>query len=97
VLHAARAVGRGNARVELTAYAGADDLDGDFTQFGDSSRAGGGTFEFDWSNQVVGVSFTNVWRDGARLPSSAGPTASGPSSACRTRASPPRWTSARVR
>jgi len=68
VLHAARAVGRGNARVELTAYAGADDLDGDFTQFGDSSRAGGGTFEFDWSNQVVGVSFTNVWRDGARLP-----------------------------
>ena len=30
VLHAARAVGRGNARVELTAYAGADDLDGDF-------------------------------------------------------------------
>ena len=68
VLHAARAIGRGNARVELTAYTGADDLDGDFTEFGDSSRAGGGTFEFDWSNQVVGVSLTDVWRDGARLP-----------------------------
>jgi hypothetical protein len=67
-LHAARAIGGGNARVELTAYAGADLLDGDFTQFGDSSRAGGGTFDFDWSNRVVGVSLTDVWRDGARLP-----------------------------
>src|SRR5688572_13891787 len=67
-LHAARAIGGGNARIELTAYAGADVLNGDFTQFGDSSRAGGGTFDFDWSNQVLGLSFTNVWRDGARLP-----------------------------
>ncbi|PYP76969.1 MAG: hypothetical protein DMD35_16650 [Gemmatimonadetes bacterium] len=67
-LHAARAIGRGNARIELTAYAGADVLDGDFTQFGDSSRAGGGTFDFDWSNQVVGLSLTDVWREGARLP-----------------------------
>ena len=67
-LHAARAIGSGNARVELTAYAGADQLDGDFTQLGDSSRAGGGTFDFDWSNQVVGLSLTDVWHDGARLP-----------------------------
>ena len=67
-VHAARALGSGNARIELTAYAGADILNGDFTQFGDSSRAGGGTFDFDWSNQVVGLSLTDVWRDGARLP-----------------------------
>ena len=67
-LHAARAIGGGNARLELTAYAGADVLDGDFTQFGDSSRAGGGTFDFDWSNQVVGLTLTDVRREGARLP-----------------------------
>jgi hypothetical protein len=67
-LHAARAIGSGNARVELTGYAGADVLNGDFTQLGDSSRAGGGTFDFDWSNQVVGLSLTDVWRDDARLP-----------------------------
>jgi hypothetical protein len=67
-LHVARAIGRGNARVELTAYAGADVLNGDFTQFGDSSRAGGGTFDFDWSNQVVGLALTDVWRESARLP-----------------------------
>jgi hypothetical protein len=67
-LHASRAVGHGNARLELTAYAGTDLLEGDFTQFGDSSRAGGGTFDFDWSNQVVGLSLTDVWREGARLP-----------------------------
>jgi hypothetical protein len=67
-LHAARAIGSGSARVELTAYAGADLLDGDFTQLGDSSRAGGGTFDFDWSNQVVGLSLTDVWHEGARLP-----------------------------
>ena len=67
-LHAARAIGGGNARLEITAYAGADVLDGDFTQFGDSSRAGGGTFDFDWSNQVIGLTLTDVWREGARLP-----------------------------
>ena len=67
-LHATRAIGHGNARLELTAYAGQDLLEGDFTQFGDSSRAGGGTFDFDWSNQVVGLTLTNVWREGARLP-----------------------------
>ncbi|HKH93064.1 MAG TPA: TonB-dependent receptor [Gemmatimonadaceae bacterium] len=66
--HAARAIGGGNARLELTAYAGTDLLEGDFTQFGDSSRAGGGTFDFDWANQVVGLSLTNVWRESARLP-----------------------------
>jgi hypothetical protein len=67
-LHATRAIGRGNARLELTAYAGTDLLEGDFTQFGDSSRAGGGTFDFDWSNQVVGLALSDVWREGARLP-----------------------------
>ena len=68
VLHGARAIGSGNARVEVTAYSGADVLNGDFTQFGDSSRAGGGTFDFDWSNQVVGISLTDVWHEGAHLP-----------------------------
>ncbi|MEO7181941.1 MAG: TonB-dependent receptor [Gemmatimonadaceae bacterium] len=67
-LHAVRALGRGNARVELTAYAGSDVLDGDFTQFGDSSRAGGGAFGFTWSNQVAGMTLRNVWRDSARGP-----------------------------
>jgi len=67
-LHAVRAVGSGNARVELTAYAGSDVLDGDFTQFGDSSRAGGGQFGFTWANQVVGTTLHDVWREHARLP-----------------------------
>ncbi|MDB4883521.1 MAG: TonB-dependent receptor plug [Gemmatimonadetes bacterium] len=67
-LHAVRAFGSGNARVELTAYAGSDVLDGDFTQFGDSSRAGGGEFGFTWSNQVAGVTVRDVWREHARLP-----------------------------
>ncbi|HEV7991957.1 MAG TPA: carboxypeptidase-like regulatory domain-containing protein [Gemmatimonadaceae bacterium] len=67
-LHAVRAIGSGNARVELTAYAGSDVLDGDFTQFGDSSRAGGGAFGFTWANQVAGVTLRDVWREHARLP-----------------------------
>ena len=67
-LHAERAVGSGNARLELTAYAGSDVLDGDFTQFGDSSRAGGGLFGFTWGNAVVGLTLHDVWREGARLP-----------------------------
>jgi hypothetical protein len=67
-LHAERAIGHGNARLALTAYAGSDVLDGDFTQFGDSSRAGGGTFGFDWANTVVGLTLRDVWRERARLP-----------------------------
>jgi hypothetical protein len=67
-LHATRAIGSGNARIELTAYAGSDVLDGDFTQFGDSSRAGGGKFGFTWSNKVVGITLHDVWHQGARLP-----------------------------
>ena len=67
-LHAMHALGGGNARVELTAYAGSDVLDGDFTQLGDSSRAGGGTFGFTWANQVVGATLHDVWREHARLP-----------------------------
>ena len=67
-LHAERAIGHGNARLALTAYAGSDVLLGDFTQFGDSSRAGGGDFGFNWANTVVGLSLRDVWRDHARLP-----------------------------
>jgi hypothetical protein len=67
-LHAERAIGHGNARLALTAYAGSDVLLGDFTQFGDSSRAGGGDFAFNWANTVVGLSLRDVWRDHARLP-----------------------------
>jgi hypothetical protein len=67
-LHAERNIGRGNARLALTAYAGSDVLDGDFRQFGDSSRAGGGTFGFNWANTVVGLTLRDVWRDHARLP-----------------------------
>ena len=67
-LHAERAIGHGNARLALTAYAGSDVLDGDFRQFGDSSRAGGGTFGFNWANTVVGLTLRDVWRDHARLP-----------------------------
>jgi hypothetical protein len=68
-LHASRELGAGNMRVELTAYSGADVLDGDFATFGDSSGTpGGGTFTFDWANQLVGLTLRNAWREGASLP-----------------------------
>jgi hypothetical protein len=67
-LHAEHAIGTGNARVAITAYAGSDVLDGDFASFGDSSAAGGGEFGFTWENQVIGARVHDVWRDGVRLP-----------------------------
>jgi hypothetical protein len=65
-----RALGSGNLRLEMTAYAGADVLDGDFQTFNDSATAGGGggTFTFGWANQLVGLTLRDSWRDHARLP-----------------------------
>jgi hypothetical protein len=68
--HGVRALGKGDLRLELTAYSGADYLNGDFAAFSDtaSSGGGGGRFTFGWANQLVGATLRDVWRDGARLP-----------------------------
>ena len=68
--HGVRALGKGNLRLEVTAYAGSDVVDGDFITFSDSATTGGGggTFLFDWSNQVIGSTLSDVWRENARLP-----------------------------
>ena len=68
--HAVRTLGSGNLRLEVTAYSGADVLNGDFATFGDSAAAGGGggKFVFDWKNQVAGATLRDVWRDSVRLP-----------------------------
>ena len=68
--HGVRALGLGNLRLEVSAYAGSDVLDGDFATFGDSASAGGGggKFVFGWANQLVGATVRNVWRDSVRLP-----------------------------
>ncbi|MEO7457866.1 MAG: TonB-dependent receptor [Gemmatimonadaceae bacterium] len=68
--HGLKALGKGEMKVDLTAYSGADVLDGDFLAFSDSASAGGGggTFTFGWANQLVGAKLSNIWRDGARLP-----------------------------
>jgi len=68
--HGVRAIGSGNLRLEVTAYSGADVLNGDFATFGDSASAGGGggKFVFDWKNQVMGTTLRDVWRDSVRLP-----------------------------
>ncbi len=55
-LHVTQRVGSGT--LALTAYAGADVLDGSFAQFGDSARAGGGDFAFTWGNALAGL----AWR-----------------------------------
>ncbi len=68
-LHASRKLGAGNLSVELTAYSGADVLDGDFATFGDSSGTpGGGTFTFDWANQLVGLTVRNAWHAAESVP-----------------------------
>ncbi|MEP6991938.1 MAG: TonB-dependent receptor [bacterium] len=68
--HGVRALGAGDLRLEVTAYTGADILNGDFATFGDSATAGagGGTFGFDWANQVVGATLRDTWRDGVHVP-----------------------------
>lgn len=68
--HGVRALGLGDLRLEVSAYAGADVLDGDFATFGDSAAAGGGggKFVFGWANQLVGATLRDVWRDSVRLP-----------------------------
>ena len=54
--HGVRSLGKGNLRLEVTGYAGADVLDGDFATAVDSasSGGGGGTFQFGWANQLIG-------------------------------------------
>jgi hypothetical protein len=68
--HGVRAIGKGNLRVEMTAYAGSDVLEGDFLSQTDSAAAGGGggTFIFGWANQLVGGSIRDSWHDNAWLP-----------------------------
>jgi hypothetical protein len=56
-LHATQRLG-GGGTLAVTAYAGADVLDGSFAQFGDSARAGGGDFAFSWGNALAGL----TWR-----------------------------------
>ena len=47
-----------DASLSVTAYAGIDALSGNFAALGDSSRASGGDFSFDWGNQVIGSTLT---------------------------------------
>ena len=47
-----------DALLSVTAYAGVDDLSGNFSALGDSSSASGGDFAFDWGNQVAGATLT---------------------------------------
>ncbi len=44
-----------DATLSVTAYAGIDDLGGNFAELGDSASASGGDFSFDWGNQVAGA------------------------------------------
>ncbi|MGZ8376868.1 MAG: TonB-dependent receptor, partial [Gemmatirosa sp.] len=48
----------GSGTLALTGYVGSDVLDGSFTQFDDSARAGGGDFAFTWGNALAGL----TWR-----------------------------------
>ncbi len=68
--HAVKALNKDNLRLAVTAYSGIDILDADIALFSDSAQNGGGEggFKFQWSNQLVGASLTNVWRDGAHFP-----------------------------
>ncbi|MDB4916155.1 MAG: TonB-dependent receptor plug, partial [Gemmatimonadetes bacterium] len=68
--HGVKALGKGELKLELTGYAGADVLDGDIASFSDSASSGGspGSFIFGWTNQLVGVTLRNVWRDSVHVP-----------------------------
>ncbi|MEP6619196.1 MAG: TonB-dependent receptor [bacterium] len=70
--HGVRALGKDNLRLDVSAYSGADVLDGNLstatTNDSTPEAAGGGTFTFGWTNQLVGATLRNVWRDNARLP-----------------------------
>jgi hypothetical protein len=69
--HGVKALGKGELKLELTAYSGADVLDADLATFGtDSAQSGGsaGAFLFGWTNQLVGATLRDTWRDGVRLP-----------------------------
>ena len=89
--HGVRALGKGNLRVEMTAYAGSDVLEGDFLTADDSASAGGGggTFIFGWANPAHRRhDARRLARQRARCRCSARRTASARSSMCRSRDSP---------
>ncbi|MBA3671132.1 MAG: TonB-dependent receptor [Gemmatimonadaceae bacterium] len=69
-LHAVKAFD-GDRRVELTAYSGADLLDGDLAALSDSAgtTANAGAFVFGWKNQLLGATLRDTWRprDGRAL------------------------------
>ena len=46
-----------DASLSFTAYAGLDDLGGNFAALGDSTRASGGDFSFNWGNVIAGATF----------------------------------------
>jgi hypothetical protein len=47
-----------DASLSVTAYAGLDDLSGNFAALGDSTSASGGGFGFNWGNQIAGATLT---------------------------------------
>jgi hypothetical protein len=47
----------GGGTLALTAYAGRDVLDGNFSGTSDSSRIGGGDIRFDWGNALAGLTW----------------------------------------
>jgi hypothetical protein len=47
-----------DATLAITAYAGIDDLNGNFAALGDSTQASGGEFSFNWGNQIAGATLT---------------------------------------
>lgn len=47
-----------DASLSFTAYTGVDILEGNFAALGDSTRASGGDFSFDWGNGIAGATLT---------------------------------------